>query len=295
MKLVPKLDENGNLVMVEEGGIRKVVYVDEDDNNKEYPLDPAAMYVKITNLGAENKTHREKAKAAETTLKVFESIEGIDMEKPQEWIENASNAIATVKNYEDKDLIEAGKVDEVKQEMRDAYEGKLTAKDEVITSMKATHETDIAGKDGQIRTLMVSNRFNTSKYFTGEKSVTTMPPDVAEAFFGKHFQVETVDGKPVLKAYREDGRTEFMSKLNPGEPADFEEAIGLIIDKYPNKESILRAPEGGSGGQGGQGGGHQPDELSKLEADLKKAEKDGDAAKMVTIKNAIWKIKQQKQ
>ena len=39
MKLVPKLDENGNVILVAEGDNKgKIIYVDKDDNDKEYPL-----------------------------------------------------------------------------------------------------------------------------------------------------------------------------------------------------------------------------------------------------------------
>lgn len=289
MKLIPKVDENGNVVMSEDK--TKVIYLDEDDNNKEYPLDPAAMYVKILNLGTENKTHREKAKELETKLKPFESIDGIDLENSDEWITNATTAITTVKNFDDKQLVDAGKVEEVKKEMREAYESQLSAKDEAIESLKVQHTNDVTKKDDQIRTLMVTNQFNTSKYFTGENPITTLPPDAGEALFGRHFKVEDQDGKPVLKAYADDGKTELLSKLNPGEPALFEEALGLIIDKYPNKDAIIKAAPGGSGGGGGGGGGTPIDEISKLEAEIQQAQKDGDAGRMVTAKNALFALK----
>lgn len=290
MKLVPKVDDKGNVVIDADG---KIVFIDTDDDNKEYPLDGGAMYVKILDLGQKNKTQREKRKEAEDTLKLFSAVEGINMEDPTEWITSATGSIKTVKNLDDKQLVDAGKVEEVKQEMRDAYESQLSAKDEAINGIKAQNEVTVNAKDGQIRKLMVSNRFNTSKYFNGEKSITTLPPDAAEALFGKNFQVvEEANNELSLKAFAADGKTELLSKINPGEPADFNEAVSLIIDKYPNRDSILRAIDGGSGGQGGQGGGGTPvNEISKLEAELVQAEKDGDPAKMVVVKNAIFAAK----
>jgi hypothetical protein len=103
--------------------------------------------------------------------------------------------------------------------------------------------------------------------------------------------VEDIDGKLELRAYQ--GKDEITSQLNPGEPAGFEEAIGIIVDKYPNKDHILRAPGGGSGGGGGQGGDGSPsDKLTKLNEQLKKATEDQNTQQMVALKNQIHKLKQ---
>lgn len=290
MKLVVKLDENGNVVMVADGKDKgKIVYTDSDDEDKEYLLDPATMYTKIINLGAENKTHRDNAKTAKEALKPFEGVEGLDLENPSEWIESATTALATVKNYDDKQLVDAGKVDEVKKEMREAYEAQLANKDEALRLVTEKHTGELGNKDTQIRTLMVSNRFSTSPYFTGKDSTTLFPPDAAEALFGKHFSVEDKDGKLTLKATMDD--SEIMSQRNPGDPAGFEEAIGIILEKYPNKDNIMRASQGGSGGQGGGDGNQNPtDELSKLKAQFSEAEKAGNAQLMITLKNNITKL-----
>ena len=284
MKLVLKTDENGNAVVVE----GKIIYVDEDNDGKEYPLDPPQLYSKVADLGKENKKRREKIAEVEAKYLAFADIEDVE-----EWKKSADEAIATVANFNDKDFLEAGKVEKMKSEMKDAYEKQLGQKDEKIKALNTKHAEDLSAKDSQIRTLMVSNRFSTSPYFNGEESVTTMPPDVAEAFFGKHFKVENIDGDLTLRAYF--GNDEITSEINPGDPADFEEAIGIIIDKYPNKDHILRAPGGGSGGSGGGGGGSTPtDELKKLKQQLEEAQKGGKFNEAIALKNMIFKLEQGK-
>lgn len=287
MKLVLKIDENGKAVIVE----GKIVYVDEDSvDKKEYPLDPPSMYNKITDLGAENKKHRDAKTATEAKYLAFADIEDIE-----EWKKGAEAAIETVANYNDKDLVDAGKVEKMKEEMKDAYEAKLIAAKTKADALAKSTADVVAGKDGEIRTLMVSNRFSVSPHFNGDKSITTMPPDVAEAFFGSNFKVEAgEDGKPSLKSYI--SGEEVMSLQNPGEPAGFEESISIIIDKYPNKDHILRATAGGSGGGGGQGGeGNPQDELSKLTTQLEAASKPvsegGNISMAITLKNKISKLK----
>jgi hypothetical protein len=283
MKLVIKLDEDGKAVIVD----GKIVYIDEDSTDKkEYPLDPPSMYSKIAELGKENKTHRTKATEIEAKYLSLAEIEDIEA-----WKKEADAALETVKSYSEKDFMEAGKVEKLKADIKEAYESQLSAKDEKAKVVAKANADALAGKDGQIRSLMVSNRFSTSPHFTGDNSITTMPPDVAEAFFGSNFKVEDIDGKLELRAYQ--GKDEITSQLNPGEPAGFEEAIGIIVDKYPNKDHILRAPGGGSGGGGGQGGDGSPsDKLTKLNEQLKKATEDQNTQQMVALKNQIHKLKQ---
>jgi hypothetical protein len=282
MKLVLKLDEDGKPVVVD----GKIIYMDEDADNKEYPLDPPSMYAKIAELGTENKKHRTAKTEIEAKYLSLADIEDIEA-----WKKEADAALETVKSYSEKDFMEAGKVEKLKADIKEAYESQLSAKDEKAKAVAKAHADALLGKDGQIRGLMVSNKFSTSPHFTGDNSITTMPPDVAEAFFGSNFKVEDIDGNLELRAYK--GKEEITSQLNPGEPAGFEEAIGIIIEGYPNKDSILRAPGGGSGGGGGQGGDGSPtDKLTKLNAQLEEATKNANTQQMVALKNQIHKLKQ---
>lgn len=286
MKLVLKLDENGNVVVVN----GKVIYVDEDADNKEYPLDPPSMYSKIIDLGKENKVHRDKKDELERKLSLFDGIEDIEA-----WKKESDLARETVKNFSDKDLIDAKKVDEVKAEMKDAYEKKLVAKDNEIKALAQKHAEVLSEKDKNIRHLMISNKFSASPHFSGdESSITTIPPDLAESYFGGNFKVEVINGKPELRAYHND--IEITSQLNPGEPADFEEAISILIDKYPRKNSILRAPGGGSGGGGGGGGDTTPtDALGKLKQQLEQAQKANNFTASIALKNQIAALQKKQQ
>lgn len=207
MKLL--LDANGNVVL--RNG--KPVYVHDDGTEVEF--DAPAAVSKITALNNEAKGHRLEAKEAKEKLASFDGIEDAEV---------ARKALETVKNLDQKKLIDAGEVEKVKKEVATVYEGRLAEKDKVISE-----------KDGYIYKLEVSNRFTASP-FIAEK--TTLPPDLAEAYFGKHFKVE--DGKTV--AYIGDDKV--YSRKNPGELAEFEEAIEQIVDKYPMKDRILKGKTG---------------------------------------------------
>jgi len=285
MPLVMKLDEKTKAPVITED--HKIIYYDDQDpEKKDLPLDPAGMYAKIGDLGKQNKVDRDKYRVLRDTFKIFDGIEEIS-----EWKENADKALVTVENFNDKDWMKADKVDKLKADMKESYDTKLAAKDTILTDTLKGHVGVLALKDGHIRKLMVSNKFASSPYFIGEKKKTILPPDIGESYFGKHFKVEEIDGESLLRAYDATGEP-LISKVNPGEPAEFEEAMGLILDAYPNKDTILAAPGGGSGGQGGEGNAGEDDDLASLKLKHKEALNNGQTQLAISLKNQIFKLEQ---
>jgi len=276
-----------------EGGIvydgEKPVYIDPD--GKELALDPPQMYGKIIDLGKESKGHRERADAATTTLKLFEGIDDLSA-----WKTEADGALETVKNFNEKDWLKADKVEKLKKDMKDAYEDQETTLKKGFELKTEELQGTIGKKDVQIRKLMVSNKFATSPYFSGPEPKTNLPPEIAETYFGKNFKVEEDKETKELSlvAYYNNG-DQVLSRQNPGELAEFDEAMASIFDVYPGKERLLRAKGGGTGAGGGSGDEHEgdTDDIKQLETDYAEATKAGDAKKAISIKNRLWKLRQQ--
>lgn len=213
MKL--KLDENGHVV-VQDG---KPVYVHDD--GKEVAFDAIQATNKIVELNREAKLHREAKEAVEAELRAFD---GVDIDK-------AKAALETVKNLDDKKLIDIGEVERVKAEAKQAYDEKLASvmkeKDDITQQY---HQSVIGGA------------FARSKLI---KDKTILPPDIAQSYFGKHFGVDK-DGKLVAKLA--DGNP-IYSRTNAGELAEFDEALEIIIGDYSYKDNILRGSQAsGAGG-----------------------------------------------
>lgn len=227
MALKLKLDENGHVVVVN----GKPVYVYDD--GKEIEADVDGMMTKITELNSEAKNHRLKAKEFEDALKQFGDLKPEDVVAMRTIIEDAGGSEG-IKKLQQKAGVN---IDEIKKSITDAYEAKLQEKDKVLE-----------GKDGEIRKLLVSNGFSNSKYVADK---LTLPADIVEATFGHHFKVE--EGQVV--AYL--GQNKILSREKPGEVAGIDEALHAIVEAYPMKDRILKAPGGGSGsgGPGGGGGG----------------------------------------
>lgn len=220
MKLL--LDENGNVV-VRNG---KPVYVMDDGQEVEF--DAPGTRETIKRINAEAKSHRERAEAAEKSLKAFEGIEDP---------EAAKNALKTVANLDQKKLVDAGEVQKVK--------------DEAIKAVRAEYEPVVAERDtlkNQLHNEIVGGNFARSKFIADKLAI---PADLVQAKFGAAFKVE--DGK--LVAYDGDGNKVFAPG-RPGEIANFDEALSVLVESYPHRDSILKGSGGSGGGaQGGGGGG----------------------------------------
>lgn len=221
MKL--KIDANGNAVLKE----GKPVYVKDDGSEIEF--DAAQAFGKISQLIGESKTNRERAEAAEGKLAVFK-----DITDPAA----ALAALDTVKNLNDKKLVDAGEVQKVK--------------DQAIASVRAEFEPIVKERDTLKTALFdekIGGAFARSK-FIAEK--VAIPADFVQASFGKNFTIE--DGKIVAK---DSNGNQLFSRSRHGEPADFEEALSLLIEAHPQRDSILKGSgASGGGASGGNGGGN---------------------------------------
>lgn len=218
-----KLDDNGAAVL-QDG---KPVYVYDD--GKEAPFDAPAAMQKISALNAEAKTHREAKEAAEARLKAFDGIDDAAA---------ARKALETVRNLDDKKLIDAGEAEKVKAEVIKSYDEKLAAAQAEADKIRSQFHGELIG-----------GSFARSKVISDKLAI---PADVAQAFFGKHFGISD-DGRIVAK---DANGNEIYSRTAPGEKAGFDEALEALIDAYPNKDSILKG-SGASGAGTTPGGGGQ--------------------------------------
>jgi len=215
MKL--KLDEQGHVVVQD----NRPVYVKDDGTD--VVLDPPAMFSKITALNREAQTHREAKEAAETKLKEFDGIADPAA---------ARAALDTVKNLDDKKLVDAGEVEKIKAAARKAA-------DDQLAEVNKSHALEIKKRDDAFATLQ--STYNGEKItgaFAGSKFVAeklAIPFDIAEARFGKQFAIE--DGRIVAKDV---SGNKIFSRSKAGDLAEFEEALEMIVDSYPQKDHILK-------------------------------------------------------
>ncbi|MGE8367008.1 DUF6651 domain-containing protein [Cupriavidus sp.] len=225
-----KYDADGNIVIQEVNGQKLPVFVNAE--GKEAPFDGDSTVATISRLNFEAMNHRGRAEKAEGSLKAFEGITDPAA---------ALKALSTVKNLDDKKLVDAGEVDKVKAEAIKSVEEKYAPIVKKAGDLEA-----------QLNTHLVGGAFSRSK-FIAEKFAAEGPAgvEIAQALFANRFKVE--EGKVV--AYDAQGG-KIYSRTRHGELADAEEAIEIMVDTYPHKTHILKGSgASGGGSQGGNGGG----------------------------------------
>lgn len=211
------------------------VYVHDD--GKEIGFDAALATSTIAARNAEAKTNRERAEAAEAKLKPFEGIEDA---------EAARQAVQTVANLNSGELKTAAQV----QEIKDA--AKKAAEEQVAAAIKASGEqiTQITKErddvTAQFHAELIGGGFARSKFIADKIAI---PADIMQATFGKAFKIE--EGK--LVAYDASG-AKIISRARPGDFADLDEALEVLVNAYPNRDAILKGTVGAGGGAGGGGG-----------------------------------------
>ena len=243
MKL--KLNEDGHIVM--QDGMP--VYEHTDGQDRPFDAKDAlgklsSATKKINDLTEEKTRHFTKAKALGEKLALFDGLD------PDE----AKQAIETVQTYKNKKLIDAGKVDEAKAEIEGQLK-KFYGKE--IDSLQKIHLEEKTALEKQLDNLktttarsIISAEFAKSNFFNGEKPKTILPPDIAYQTLGKNFKVEGEGDEARVVAYLNGEKILSTASNRIGEPAPFNEAMGVILDKYEMKDRILNTGLGGSGSFG---------------------------------------------
>ena len=241
------MDEKGNPIVIQEGA-------GENGADKEIGLDAIHLYSKVPALQDEAKGHRLSAKALKELIDIAKEA-GVDtenLESFRDWVESATTSIETVKNFDDKKLIDAKDVEGIKKAAIEA-QAKELAKAEAIHKKQFDKATiTITDLQNAMFDLMIGDRFSNSKFV---KDKLNMPAKVAKAYFGQNFKVEKAeDGKYQVISYQNGEK--LFSEVRLGESPDFDEALGLMVAHDPDRDSLLTgAGAGGSGAGTGTGNG----------------------------------------
>ena len=195
--------------------------------------DGETLAQKLSAANSESSQRRLEIDQLKTAAKAFEGLD----------IDAARKALATVANLDAKQLVDAGEVEKVKQAAIEAQSAAFDAR------VKNEFQPVIEERDTLKKRLeqeMIGNRFATSKFIADKIAV---PAEMVQAMFGRHFQM--ADGEP---KFVDAHGAEIFSRARAGEKADFEEALEIIVDGYPHKETILKgANQRGAGTRGGPG------------------------------------------
>lgn len=239
-----KYDAQGNIVTQGEGDKKFPFFVHPD--GREAVLDGDNTIATIARINGEARAHRVDKEAAEAKLRAFDGIEDG---------EAAKKALETVKNLGAGELKTAAQV----QEIKDA--AARSATEAVAAATRAAEARERALTEEKTKLTADLNNHIIGGSFAGSKFIAdklAIPADIAQKVFGDRFKVDggklvplDPTGNPIFSATRH------------GEHADFEEALQVMVNAYPNKEMILRGT-GASGSGAAPNGGAAGKDLSKL-------------------------------
>lgn len=210
------------------------------DDGKEVAFDAPGTVATISRLNGEAKGHREAKEAVEAKLKAFEGVEDG---------EAARKALETVRNIKDGELIAAGKVEEIKAAAKKAAEEQVAAANKAHAEELATTRKERDTLQAQLYDEKIGGSFSRSKFIADKVAI---PADLLQAQFGQRFKVE--EGRIV--AYDQAGNKIF-SRVKPGDVADFDEALEVLVDAYLPIVQQAWVPFGSFVASGSAAGSHQ--------------------------------------
>lgn len=227
-----EFDANGAIVTQEVNGQKLPVYVHPD--GKKAPFDADGALSTISARNAEAKAHREAKEAAERMLKSFEGLDPVA----------ARDALDKLKTVDLNKLVDKGEVEKVKAEVKAALEQQYAPVVKKAESLEQQLNQHISG-----------SVFSNSKFVAGKLAAENgaVAAQIARGLFGNNVKVE--DGKPVI--YDANG-AKVYSRIRPGELADPEEGLEIVMTASPLWPSIAKgsgASGSGASSSNAQGGG----------------------------------------
>ncbi len=250
-----------------------------DGKDVEQNVDELRSILKASN--DENAARRVSEKEAKDKLAAFDGIDPV----------KAKEALATMENLKDKDLVDAKQIETLKANLEATWKANMEAQ-------KVSYEAQITELNGKIksgqdsiRNITLKNAFLSSEYLKN----TIYDPVREDAFkiFGDKFEVEAGDNGDMRIVFKNPDGTPFLSTARPGQNATFDESIEHIFLNHPQKDHLMKGTQASGSGAAGGGGGGSKTTLAQLQEKLAVAEKNRDAAQVRILTDLIFQARQE--
>lgn len=260
-----KYDDDGNIEQREPDGGGHKLPVYETKDGKEILYDPTVPNTRLRQARDSAQTLEQQVQTLEGQLAAFKGIEDpkamlTELETLRKRAVKKPKAKGEGEGDDGEDYSE--QINILSQE-RDSLHRKV---ENYEAQLKEAQDAITAGEE-RTRRLSVGAAFKTTPWFNfyldddgnRRSAKTTMEYVAAESQFGQHFNVVGMNGKDrVIATWTPGGKDVIYSEKNPEEPANFDEAVGLLFAKWPRKNHYL--PSNGPGGMnaresGGNAGG----------------------------------------
>ena len=307
MVLSYKLTEDKSAIQMNDKGMP--IYIDSENEGKEQGIDAFHLMKKVPSLQADLSAKRAEAsslKEISETLSSFDfdvsdtnklkeqisslkniasTIEKAEISDVSEYIQKATEAFDTLQTFNEKDFKSVEEIEKIKKKATDKIAKdlteKYTSKEKEYKALLEEQQELIKKQDQSLYKLMVADKFNTSNFVKDKLSRSSRE---ARILFGNNFKVEeTESGEKRVFGYLDGERITSLEK--PGNYADFEEALAIMIEKDPDRDSLLKGA--GKSGTGGGGSSAPLSGIESLMAEQAKALKEGDFVTSIRLKREI--------
>ncbi len=263
-----KTDEAGQIV-VENGN---PVWIGAE--GKEIAYDPNVTHSRLTSVRSDAQKRQERITELEQSLAALEwagkSSEEIEQTKAElEELRAAKRKAARKKPAEGED-------DTASEELQEKLY-QLEQQIETLNKRDQEHTAALERAQSTVQQLTVGSEFRNSAWFSPwtddegqqRKPKTLLEPTAAEALFGGHFRPAGENGGSVVATWTPGDKDTIYSEAEPGKPASFDEAFGLLFNRWEKKSHYL--PHGSPGGMnlqdGGPGGADGGGKISRAKFD----------------------------
>ena len=262
------VDSDGNAVLKD--GMPLYKYEDGTEQPLNLGETITANENRVANLEQEKDRHFESRQKAEKSLQTYGKI-------TPEIAKSNSDIVKKLKGkklYDEHGLEEYQKewTKDITSNMNEEWQVKETTWQDTETSLKQ----EITDMDKIIFNLAVNNKLANHPYFAGDDRKTVYRPQDAAKIYGDRFDVQREGTLLKVQALDRDGKV-LLSKKNHGIPAEFDEAVELIVQSdndgnYDIFRSSNRSGPGISGNMdsGGPDAGEGASPVDMIKSGLKK-------------------------
>lgn len=214
---------------------------------------------------AQARMDADAARSAEARLK--KELEDIKRQLPNEeqrarWATLEEQA---AKAEEDR-LKKAGEFDGWRTQITDKHAKEMEAERQMRENAAAQAKTI----EADLQQTLIGQEFAKASDLFGPSGKTVLLPEVAQSYFARNVEVETVPsphgGAPSRRVVVRDHHGAVIVDPKTGQPMPFAKAMGELVEAHPQKIHLLRGSgKSGSNSPGGAHGGQDTD-LTRLKA-----------------------------
>lgn len=238
-----KLTEDGKAICMNEEGKPIAIEENEGQDPKEIVINGIENLMKIREVGKESKDRKEEIRSLKENFKPIMDL-NLEVDKLPIWVEEASKAIETVGNFNDKDYVKAKEVENIKETAREELKNKMEDQRKLALANEEKLKDENGRLNTQIQKLMIGDRFATSKFVKDKLNMTTTS---AQRYFERNFKVFTDDtGETKVKGIFDDG-TDILD-AEDYDLADFDKSLERLVDKSADRDELLIGAKGGGSG-----------------------------------------------